>query len=104
VTLPAQGEVWWAEAEDKRRPVLVCSRSEAIPALSVVVVAPVTRTVRGIPTEVPLGDEEGLAVSCAASFDNLQSVPRSALTSRLGALGPIRQRELCDALRAMSDC
>jgi mRNA interferase MazF len=104
VTLPAQGEVWWAEAEDKRRPVLVCTRSEAIPVLSVVVVAPVTRTVRGIPTEVALGDDEGLAVSCAASFDNLQTVPRSALTSRLGVLDPTRQRELCDALRAMSDC
>jgi mRNA interferase MazF len=104
VTLPAQGEVWWAEAEDKRRPVLVCTRSEAIPVLSVVVVAPVTRTVRGIPTEVLLGDEEGLAVLCAATFDTLQSIPRSALTSRLGALGPIRRWELCQALRAMSDC
>lgn len=104
MTLPAQGEVWWAEAEDKRRPVLVCTRSEAIPILAAVVVAPVTRTIRGIPTEVSLGKEEGLDISCAASFDNLQTVPRSALTSRLGALGPSRQEELCDALRAMSDC
>ena len=52
---PRQGEIWWAEADDKRRPVLVVTRNEAIPVLSRVVVAPVTRTVRGIPTEVALG-------------------------------------------------
>jgi mRNA interferase MazF len=104
VSLPAQGEVWWAEAEDKRRPVLVCTRSEAIPVLSAVVVAPVSRTIRDIPSEVPLGREEGLDIECAASFDNLQSIPRRALTSRLGALDAHRHSEMCDALRAMSDC
>lgn len=101
---PAQGEVWWAEAEDKRRPVLVCTRSEAIPVLRAVVVAPVTRTVRGIPSELALGIEEGLAMECAASFDSLQTIPRAALTQRLGAISPIRRLELCGALRAMSDC
>lgn len=104
MTWPSQGEVWWAEAEDKRRPVLVCTRSEVVPVLSAVVVAPVTRTVRGIPSELSLGRDEGLDVDCAASFDNLQTIPRSALTSRIGALAPLRQCELCDALRAMSDC
>jgi mRNA interferase MazF len=96
--------VWWAEAEDQRRPVLVCTRSEAIPVLAAIVVAPVTRTRRGITTEVSLGQEEGLPIECSASFDNLQTIPRGALTTRLGTLDPIRQRELCEALRAMSDC
>lgn len=104
MSLPVQGEVWWAEAADKRRPVLVCTRSEAIAVLDAIVVAPVTRTVRGIPSEVSLGPDEGLEHECAASFDNLQTVPRSALTSRVGALGAHRHRDLCDALRAMSDC
>jgi len=104
VTLPAQGDVWWAESEDKRRPVLVCSRDEAIPVLSAIVVAPVTRTVRGIPSELSLGQAEGLEVECAASFDNLQTIPRRSLTSRLGALDRLRRAELCLALRAMSDC
>ena len=104
MSFPVQGEVWWAEAEDKRRPVLVCTRSEAIPVLSAIVVAPVTRTTRGIPTELSLGEEEGLGVACAASFDNLQTIPRYALTSRLGRLASARQNELCQALRAMSDC
>ncbi len=103
VAPPAQGEIWWAEAEDKRRPVLVVTRSEAVAVLSGIVVAPVTRTVRNIPTEVALGEGEGLGVECAASFDNLQRVRRSALVERIGQLGP-RHGEICDSLRALADC
>ena len=102
--LPLQGDVWWAEAEDKRRPVLVCTRSEAISVLTTIVVAPVTRTIRGIPSEVPLGAAEGMAIECVASFDNLQAIPRRSLTSRLGALDGARRNEICGALSAMSDC
>ncbi|MBS1869196.1 MAG: type II toxin-antitoxin system PemK/MazF family toxin [Actinobacteria bacterium] len=101
---PRQGELWWAEAEDKRRPVLVVTRNEAIPVLSRLVVAPVTRTVRKIPTEVPLGADEGLPVECAASFDNLQPVNRRLLTARIGALSAARRHEVCDALDALADC
>ncbi|MDP9183362.1 MAG: type II toxin-antitoxin system PemK/MazF family toxin [Actinomycetota bacterium] len=104
MTEPLQGEVWWAEAEDKRRPVLIVTRSEAIPVLTWIVVAPVTRTVRGIPTEVALGRREGLPDACAASFDNIQPIRRTFLTSRVGRLSPTRRRELCRALDAMADC
>ena len=100
---PSQGEVWWAEADDKRRPVLVVTRSEAVPVLTGIVVAPITRTVRDIPTEIPLGEAEGLRVDCAASFDNLQRVHRSALAERIGDLGP-RGWQICAALRALADC
>jgi mRNA interferase MazF len=103
VTLPVQGEIWWAETEDMRRPVLVVTRSEAIGVLTAIVVAPVTRTVRNIPTEIHLGPDEGLAVECAASFDNLQRLRRAALTSRAGDLGA-RRLEVCVALRALADC
>jgi mRNA interferase MazF len=82
---PSQGEIWWAEAMDKRRPVLVVTRSEAIPVLTWVLVAPITRTVRGIPTEIPLGPGDGLDVVCAATIDNLQPIRRSFLTRRVGA-------------------
>jgi mRNA interferase MazF len=102
--MPAQGEVWWAEAEDKRRPVLVVTRNEAVAVLRWLVVAPVTRTVRGIPTEVALGPAEGLTVDCAATFDNLQPVRRTFLTERVGALESDRSGELCRALRALADC
>ena len=100
---PRQGEVWWAETEDKRRPVLVVTRSEAVGVLTSIVVAPVTRTVRDIPTELALGEGEGLPVECAASFDNLQRVRRTALTAQAGDLGP-RRIEICQALRALADC
>lgn len=101
---PQQGEVWWAEADDKRRPVLVVTRNEAIPVLARVVVAPVTRTVRDIPTEIALGSDEGLPVDCAASFDNLQPVSRRLLSQRAGRLGPHRRGEICRALDALADC
>jgi mRNA interferase MazF len=103
VTLPVQGEIWWAETEDMRRPVLVVTRSEAITVLTALIVAPVTRTVRNIPTEIRLGSEEGLTVECAATFDNLQRLRRSVLRSRAGDLGT-RRSEICAALMALADC
>lgn len=104
MSTPSQGEIWWAEAEDKRRPVLVVTRSEAIPVLTWIVVAPVTRTVRSIPTEVRLGPDEGLGVDCAAAFDNLQPIRRSFLTQHVGGLGHRRRDEICRALSALADC
>ena len=105
MTLPARGEVWWGEAPDARgRPYLVLARDEAIPVLRAILVAPVTRTLRGIPTEVPLGAEEGLLASGVASMDNVLAFPRSMLVRRLGALAPARRGEPCEALRAAIDC
>lgn len=101
--IPRQGEIWWAEAEDKRRPVLVVTRSEAVPVLTWVVVAPVTRTVRNIPTEIPVGPDQGLPVASAASFDNLQPMRRSFLTQWLGSLADPRA-EIRRALSALADC
>lgn len=103
MSVPTQGEIWWAETENKRRPVLIVTRSDAVRVLSSVVVAPVTRTIRDIPTEVRMGSSEGLPAKCVASFDNLQRVSRSALTRRVGELtGP--NQEICRALRALADC
>ena len=103
MSIPRQGEIWWAETEEKRQPVLVVTRSEAVAVLNGIVVAPVTRTVREIPTEIRLGLDQGLPVDCAASFDNLQRVRRSALTERVGDLG-MRKDEICSALRVLADC
>lgn len=100
---PVQGDIWWAESEGQRRPVLVVTRSEAIPVLNRILVAPVTRTIREIPTEVLLGSEDGLPETSVASFDNLQPVPKSFLKSRLGSIWH-RRHEICSALEALSDC
>lgn len=104
MTAPLQGEIWWAETQDARRPVLVVTRTEAVPVLRWVVVAPVTSTIRGIPTEVPVGPPEGLDHESVANFDDLRSVRRSAFTTRVGALDAARRDEICTALRALADC
>jgi mRNA interferase MazF len=84
-----RGEVWWAElpAPAGRRPVVLVSRNEAYFVRELVTVAPVTTRVRGIPTEVPLGTEDGLPRACAANLDTLMTIPRRALTQRVGLLG-----------------
>mgnify|MGYP002336353869 CR=1 FL=1 len=104
MSAPQQAEVWWAELDEKRRPVLVVTRSEATSVLGRLVVAPLTRTVRGIPTEVPLGEADGLRDECAASFDNLETVLRSLLTTRVSPATVDRKARLCAALSALAAC
>lgn len=101
----AQGELWLMETPNqKRRPVLVISRDEVIPVLNNVVVAPVTSTMRSIPTCIVVGPEEGIDRDSVASFDNLAAVPKSVLTRRLGALGIGGRRRICEALNALANC
>lgn len=105
MNLPAQGEIWWVEIPDAgRRPALVVTRDTVIPLLRTLLVAPVTRTIRHIPTEVALGPEDGMAQECAASFDNIRLVPRWVLTERAGRLAAPKALEICRALRAVADC
>jgi mRNA interferase MazF len=105
VTLPGRGEVWWGEAPDaKGRPYLVLTRDEAIPVLRALLVAPVTRTIRGIPTEVSLGIDDGLPTECVAAFDATTVFPRAMLVRRVGSVAPTRLHELCEALAAVTDC
>lgn len=100
-----RGEVWWAVRDiDKRRPVLILTRDQAIPVLHSVVVAPATRTIRGIPSEVVVGPDDGMPQESAFSFDNLTLVPKSMLTDRLCELGPHRMSETCQAMGAAFDC
>lgn len=97
-----RGEIYWADLGPPagRRPVLVLSRGVAIPVLSGVVIAPISRTIREIASEVRLGTEEGLPEDCVASCDNLLTVPKERFeTSALGALGPHKIIELDRALR-----
>ena len=101
---PRQGEVWWAEGREKRRPVLVVTRTGVVPALARVTVAAVTRTIRDIPTEIPLDESDGLREACVASFDNLRVIPVRSLTTRIGEASPLRRREICRALSALADC
>lgn len=102
---PRRGEVWWGEVADVgRRPFLVMTRTAAIPVLNTVLAAPLTRTVRDIPTELALGPDDGVPVECAASFDNLRVVPKANLVARVCVLDGVRVTRACDALRAAVDC
>ncbi|MXW94690.1 MAG: type II toxin-antitoxin system PemK/MazF family toxin [Acidimicrobiaceae bacterium] len=87
-----------------RRPFLVMSRNAAIPVLNSVLAAPVTRTIRGIPTELPLGPEDGMPADCVASFDNLRVVPGANLVDYICTLRPGRIAQACAALRTAVDC
>ena len=102
---PRRGEVWWGEAPDQKgRPYLVLTRDEAIGVLRTILVAPVTRTVRGIASELPLGPRDGVSAESVASFDNLLTFPKSMLVRRMGALDAGGLTGLCAAARAAIDC
>ena len=105
MTIKRRGEVWWGEIEDLgRRPFLIMTRPSAIPVLNHLVVAPVTRTIRDIPTELRLGPDDGMPAECAASFDNIRVVPKALLVERICTLGPVRRAQACAALRTALDC
>ena len=100
----ARGEVWWAEDPDEKgRPFLVVSRDAANEVMQRVLVAPVTTRVRGLPSELTLGTDEGMPIESVASFDNLRPFPKAMLVRRLGALGP-RLPEICRVAGAALDC
>jgi mRNA interferase MazF len=100
-----RGEIWWAEHPDSgRRPYLVLTRQAAIPVLTRVLAVPASRTVRRIPTEVPLGQDDGMPQPCALSFDNIVTMPVSLFTERITRLGVVRLGEVCRALRAATAC
>ena len=99
-----RGELWWGETPDEKgRPFLVVSRDAANAVMQRVLVAPVTRRSRGLPSELELGAAEGLPVACVASFDNLRPFPKAMLVRRLGSLGT-RSREICRVAGATLDC
>jgi mRNA interferase MazF len=105
VAEPRNGEVWWGEApKEKRRPYVVLTRDQAIPVMRTLLVAPVTRTIRDIPTEVRLGSESGLNAECVAACDGILPFPKSMLVERAGILGPVARAKLCEAVRAAIDC
>jgi mRNA interferase MazF len=100
-----RGDICWVELpREGRRPVLVLTRAEAIPVLNQVLVAPLTRTIRGIPTEVRLDRDDKVPDECVVSFDNLQSAPRSLLTAPITTLSGPRMHEVCRALAIATGC
>jgi mRNA interferase MazF len=100
-----RGDVWWADVPgDKLRPVVVLTRERFTSRLNTLLVAPVTTTVRNIPTEVGLDVGDGLPRDGAANFDNVFTLRRSRFKSRITRLGNDRLAEVCRAYRFAAGC
>jgi mRNA interferase MazF len=102
----ARGEVrlYKFAAPDKKRPVLVLTRNSAIAYLSTVTVAPLTSTIRGVPSEVVLNEEDGMKSPCAMDLHNAVTVSQQRMGKRVAQLCSARMNEVCSALRFSLGC
>lgn len=92
------------KTHDKKRPALVLTRNSAIAYLSTVTVAPVTSTIRGVPSEVVLNEEDGMKSPCAVNLHNAVTVSQQRLGRRVAQLSGARMNEVCAALRFSLGC
>ena len=92
------------ERPDKERPVLILTRETSIGHLSTVTVAPITSTIRGVPSEVILDLEDGMKARCAVNLHNVVTVPQAAVGRRVASLSAGRMDEVCLALRFSLGC
>ena len=88
---------------DKIRPVVILTRDLVRPHMARVTVAPITSTVRGLSTEIPLGPANGLDHACVVSCDNIVTIPKSALGAQIGYLPPEQEAALTAAIHAAFD-
>jgi mRNA interferase MazF len=100
-----RGTIWIADLPPpwNRRPAVIVTRDDAIPLLTNVTLVLVTRTIRGVRTEVLLGPEHGVQHECVAACDNSMTLAVKRLTRRLGELGPEKILELNAAIRIALD-
>jgi mRNA interferase MazF len=89
---------------DKKRPVVVLTRDSAVGYLSTVTVAPITSTIRGVPSEVVLSEEDGMKASCAVNLHHAVTVSQERLGKRVARLSTPRMNEICAALRFSLGC
>lgn len=96
-----RGEIWWAEMPlpAGKRPVVLVSRESSYAIRMSVTVAEVSRTIRGIATEVALGPRDGLPAKCVANTDNLVTIPKTWLTRCIAPLSLSKSKALDEALR-----
>lgn len=96
-----RGDIWWARMPlpAGKRPVVLVSRDSAYAVRTSVTVVEISTTVRGIPSEVPLGKRDGLPRACAANADSLVTIPKTWLDERIAPLRPEKLQELDAALK-----
>lgn len=99
------GEVWFAATPGGDRPVLVLTRDPVADHIGSVVVAAITRTVRGLVSELELSaTDDGVPTDCVVNFDNIHTIPRSAFRRQIVKLDPPRLSEACQHLRDATGC
>jgi mRNA interferase MazF len=101
-----RGDIWMYDFSrpDKRRPVVVLTRPEVIGLLHTVMVAPITSSIRGAPSEVIVGVDEGLKHDSAVNLDHVQTVEKSRLKRFVGRLSPQQMNAVCRALAVATGC
>jgi mRNA interferase MazF len=100
-----RGEVWFAETPGGDRPVLVLTRDPVADRIGAVVVAVLTRTERGLVSELRLTpDQDGVPTDCVVNFDNLHTLPRGVFRRRVAKLGEARLAESCRVLMDATGC
>jgi mRNA interferase MazF len=106
LTRIARGEIrlYHFAPPDKKRPVVVLTRDSAVPYLSTVTVAPITSTIRGVPSEVLLNEHDGMKAPCAVNLHNAVTVSQDRLGKRLAQLSSTRMNEICAAIRFSLGC
>lgn len=102
----ARGEIrhYTFAPPDKKRPVVVLTRNSAISYLGTVTVAPITSTIRGVPSEVLLNEQDGMKSTCAVNLHNAITISKDRLGKRLAQLSSPRMNEICAALRFCLGC
>lgn len=100
-----RGEIWFAATPGGDRPVLVITRDPVADRIGSVVVAALTRTRRGLVSEIDLDpDIDGVPTTCVVNFDNVHTLPRDVFRRRIAVLSPARLAEACRALAAATGC
>ena len=92
------------ENPNKQRPVLVLTRDSALGHLSTVTVAPITSTIRDVPSEVALNEEDGMKGPCVVNLHNAVTVSQDRLGKRVATLSNARMKQVCAALRFSLGC
>ena len=101
----ARGEVWWYEHPHAgRRPYLILARTAVAAVLNQVLAVPATRTVRGIPTEVPLDESHGMPLPCVLSLDNVSLIRPELCTELVTRLDAATLERVCRALNVATGC
>jgi mRNA interferase MazF len=99
-----RGEIWFAATPGGDRPVLVLTRDPVAGRIGAVVVAALTRTQRGLVSELELTEADGVPTASVVNFDNVHTIPRDALRRRVATLSPSRMAEACRTLQAATGC